>query len=77
MTKLAEIQSAILRLPPLERAELRAWLLARVPAEIDVETDNPELETELLKVAEEPFTPWSRDEIHAVCTRVVREMRRP
>lgn len=76
MTTLAEIRSAILRLPPLERAELKAWLLAQVPGVVDPEVDSPELEAELLRAVEEPQRPYGREELREVCTRVVRELRR-
>lgn len=76
MTKLAEIQSAIRRLPAHERAELRHWVLARGDEPVDPELDSAELETELLRVAEEPFASYSRDEVHAVCEQVARELRR-
>ena len=76
MTTLAEIRSAILGLPPLERAELKAWLLAQAPGSVDPEVDSPELEAELLRAVEEPQRPYHRDELRAVCTRVVRELRR-
>ena len=77
MTTLAEIRTAILRLPPLERAELQAWLAARAPRIGDGETDSPELEAELLQVAEDSFIPYSGEELRSVCARVVREIRRP
>ena len=35
MIKLAEIQSAIMQLPPQDRAELRDWMLEKVPFEFD------------------------------------------
>jgi len=76
MTTLAEIRSAILSLPPLERAELKAWLLAQAPGSIAPEVDSPELEAELLRAVEEPQRPYHRDELRDVCTRVVRELRR-
>jgi len=76
MTTLAEIRSAILRLPPLERAELKAWLLAQAPGVVDPEVDSLELEAELLRAVEEPQRPYCHEELRDVCTRVVRELRR-
>jgi hypothetical protein len=76
MTRLTEIQSAIRRLPSRERTELRRWVLAHGDELIDVETDSAELESELLKVVEEPFAAYSKDEIRSVCERVAREVRR-
>ncbi len=35
MTRLAEIQSAIMQLPPEDRAELRDWVLDKIPFEFD------------------------------------------
>jgi putative addiction module component (TIGR02574 family) len=35
MTKLVEIQSAIMQLPPEVRAELRDWMLDNVPFKFD------------------------------------------
>ena len=77
MTRLTEIQSAIRRLPSHERTELRRWVLAHGDEAIDVETDSVELESELLKVVEEPFAAYSMEEIRSVCERVAREVRRP
>lgn len=75
MTKLAEIQSAIMQLPLRDRTELRDWLMERVPPGIDPERDSPEVEAELIKVAEGPFTLYSSDEMRTICERVVHEFR--
>lgn len=75
MTTLDEIRSAILRLQPLERAELKAWLLAQAPGAIDPEADSPALEAELLRAVEEPQQPYRREELREICTRVGRELR--
>jgi antitoxin (DNA-binding transcriptional repressor) of toxin-antitoxin stability system len=40
---------------------------------IDPAADSPELETELLKTAHGPFTPYSRAEMRAIGERIVRE----
>jgi hypothetical protein len=63
-------------LPAQERAELRHWVLAHGEETVDTELDSPELETELLSVAEESFAAYSRDEVRAVCERVASELRR-
>jgi len=76
MTKLAAIQSAIRKLSPRDRTELRRWVLAANDEGLDLDTDSPGLESELLKVAEEPFAAYSREEIRSVCERVAREVRR-
>ncbi len=74
MTTLAEIRSAILRLPPTERAELKAWIQAQPHGKIDPELDSPELETELLQAVEEPQRPYGHQELREVCSRVAREL---
>ena len=73
MTKLAEIQDAILRLDVKEQRALCQWL-DRV--ELDLEQDTPELEAELLKTVQEPFTPYSTQTMREICERVAAEMRR-
>ncbi len=40
---------------------------------LDLEEDSPELEAELLKAANGPFTPYSSEEMRAACERVIRE----
>jgi hypothetical protein len=42
---------------------------------LDMEEDSPELEAELLKAANGPFTPYSSEEMRAVCERIIREKR--
>ena len=42
---------------------------------LDLEQDSPELEAELLKAANGPFTPYSRKDLEAVAERVLREKR--
>ena len=42
---------------------------------IDLEQDSPELELELLKAANGPFTPYSSEEMRAACEKVIREKR--
>jgi len=40
---------------------------------LDIEKDSPELEAELLKAIDGPFTPYSSDELKAVGERVLRQ----
>lgn len=42
---------------------------------LDLEEDSPELEAELLKAANGPFTAYSSEKMRAACERVVREKR--
>jgi hypothetical protein len=42
---------------------------------LNLEEDSPDLEAELLKAANGPFTPYSSDEMRAACERVIREKR--
>jgi len=39
---------------------------------LDLETDNAELEAELLKSVEGPFTPYSSEEMHAIGQRIIK-----
>ena len=45
------------------------------PRVLDLEEDSPELEAELLKAANGPFTPYSSEEMRAACEKVIREKR--
>ena len=74
MTKLTEIQEAILGLDPKEQQALWAWL-DRAP--LDLEKDTPELEAELLQAVEEPLTPYSPQTMRAICERVAADARDP
>jgi hypothetical protein len=40
---------------------------------LNLEEDSPELEAELLKAANGPFTPYSSEEMRAACEKVIRE----
>ena len=51
----------------------QVWLDTRQP--LDLETDNPELELELLKAAKGPFTPYSSQEMRAIGERIVKDKR--
>jgi len=42
---------------------------------LDLEKDSPELEAELLKAAQGPFTPYSSEEMRAICERIIQEKR--
>ena len=42
---------------------------------LDLEEDSPELEAELLKAANGPFTPYSSQEMRAACEQIIREKR--
>jgi hypothetical protein len=42
---------------------------------LDLEEDSPELEAELLKAVNGPFTPYSSEEMRAACEKVIREKR--
>ncbi len=45
------------------------------PHILDLEEDSPELEAELLKAANGPFTPYSTEEMRAACGKIIREKR--
>ena len=45
------------------------------PLILDLEEDSPELEAELLKAANGPFTPYSSEEMRAACDKIIREKR--
>ena len=81
MSTVTEIKAAIETLSFKERMELERWLRAgpaipEEPSSLNPEEDTPELEAELLKAADSPLTPYSREEMQAVCERVLREHRR-
>lgn len=42
---------------------------------LELEEDTPELEAELLKAADGPFTPYSSEEMRAIGERIIREKR--
>jgi hypothetical protein len=70
MTKLLEIQEAILHLDHKEQEKLRIWMYE---APLDLEEDSPELEAELLKAVRSEHTPYSSDEMRAICERTLKE----
>ena len=45
------------------------------PRVLDLEEDGPELEAELLKAANGPFTPYSSEEMREACEKIIREKR--
>jgi hypothetical protein len=49
----------------------QVWLDTQKP--LDLETDNPELEAELLKSIDGPFTPYSSAEMRTIGERVIKE----
>jgi hypothetical protein len=72
MTKLVEIQEAILQLDHGAQEKLRIWMYE---APLDLEKDSPELEAELLKAVRSEHTPYSSDEMRATCERTLKEHR--
>jgi hypothetical protein len=55
----------------LTDGDKQVWLETHKP--LDLETDNPELEAELLKGIEGPFTPYSPQEMRSIGERVIKE----
>ena len=45
-------------------------------AALDLEQDSPELEAELLKGIDGPFTPYSSEEMRGIVERIIREEKR-
>ena len=72
MSTVQEIKAAIETLSPAERAEL-GRLLRESPAALDPEVDSPELEAELLKAIDGPYTPYSADEFRKLGEQIIRE----
>ena len=58
----------------LTDGEKQVWLDTQKP--LDMETDNCELEAEMLKGVEGPFTPYSSQELRAVGERIIKQKRR-
>ena len=58
----------------LTDGEKQVWLDTHKP--LDLDTDNPELEAELLKSIDGPFTPYSSQEMRAIGERIIREKQR-
>lgn len=57
----------------LTDGDKQVWLDTQRP--LDLETDNPELEAELLKGMEGPFTPYSSLEMRSIGERIIKEKR--
>ena len=72
MTKLAEIQDAILRLDSEEQHRLRIWLDGTA---LDLEEDSPELEAELLKAVQGPHAPLIKGELERLAKKALLEHR--
>jgi hypothetical protein len=51
----------------------QVWLDTQKP--LDLETDSPELEAELLKAMEGPLTPYSSEEMRSIGERIIEEKR--
>jgi hypothetical protein len=45
------------------------------PPELNLDEDSPELEAELLKAADGPFTPYSSQELREECEKIIRKKR--
>jgi hypothetical protein len=52
----------------------QVWLDTRKP--LDLETDNADLEAELLKGVKGPFTPYSSQEMRSIGERIIKAKRR-
>ena len=72
MSTVQEIKAAIETLSPAERAELERLLRESSPP-LDPEVDSPELEAELLKAIDGPYTPYSAEEFREIGERIIRE----
>ena len=55
----------------LTDGEKQVWLDTQKP--MDLETDNAELEAELLKSIDGPFTPYSSEEMRSVGERIIKK----
>ena len=72
MSTVQEIKAAIETLSPAERAELERALRESHPP-LDPEVDSPELEAELLKAIDGPYTPYTPEEFRELGERIIRE----
>jgi hypothetical protein len=59
----------------LTDGDKRVALEPQVP--LDLEEDSPELEAELLKGIDGPYTPYSSEEFRTIGERIIREKRKP
>ena len=71
MSTVQEIKAAIESLSPAERVELER-ILRETPT-LDPEVDSPELEAELLKAIDGPYTPYSPEEFRELGEQIIRE----
>lgn len=55
----------------LTDGEKQVWLDTQKP--LNLETDDPELEAELLKGIDGPFTPYSSQEMRSIGKRIIKE----
>ena len=69
MSTVQEIKAAIDALSPSERAELERLLREPRPT-FDAEVDSPEMEAELLKAIDGPYTPYSAEEMRTIGERI-------
>ncbi len=58
----------------LTDGDKRVALEPQVP--LDLEEDSPELEAELLKAIDGPYTPYSSEEFRTIGERIIREKRK-
>ena len=72
MSTVQEIKAAIDALSLSERVELERLLRQSRPT-FDPEVDGPELEAELLKAVDGPYTPYSSEELRAIGERIIHE----
>ena len=75
MSTVQEIKAAIDALSVPERAELERLLWESRP-HFDPEVDSPELEAELLKAIDGPYTTYRSEEMRAIVERIIREEQR-
>jgi len=59
----------------LTDGDKQVWLETHNP--LDVNADTPELEAELLKSIEGPFTPYSAQEMREIGERIIKATQRP
>lgn len=72
MSTVQEIKAAIESLSPAGRAELER-ALRESHAPFDPEVDSPELEAELLKAIDGPYTPYSGEEFRELGEQIIRK----
>jgi hypothetical protein len=71
MSTVQEIKAAIETLSPADRAELERLL--RQSSTLDPEVDSPDLEAELLKAIDGPYTPYSQEEFRELGEQIIRD----